>query len=116
MSSINTDADVTTTVNEAPNSSQTDLSKDLSSSFTLDINQSAEMIELNNRIRSDLMSQCSEFLRDDDEGRQCVERVWKKYLRCVGDAATVHFQIMTNSFLFIVDSVYSVFLLASGIF
>lgn len=56
---------------------------------------SAEIVELNQRMKTDFMSYCFSFLQDDDEGRECIQIVWNKYLQCVGDVATVRnrFQI-----------------------
>lgn len=53
-----------------------------------------QTVELNNRIKTDFMSHCYSFLNDDDEGRQCVDIVWNKYLECVGDVATVQFYFL----------------------
>jgi hypothetical protein len=51
---------------------------------------STEIVELNNRIKTDFMSYCLSFLHDDEEeARECVQIVWNKYLQCVGDVAIV---------------------------
>ena len=50
---------------------------------------SAEMIELNHRMKTDFMSYCFSFLHDDEEARECIQIVWNKYLQCVGDVANV---------------------------
>jgi len=50
---------------------------------------SAQIVELNNRIKNDFMVNCLSFLQDDEEARECVQIVWNKYLQCVGDVAMV---------------------------
>jgi hypothetical protein len=50
---------------------------------------SSQMVELNNRIKTDFMSYCLSFIQDDEEARECVQVVWNKYLQCVGDVAMV---------------------------
>jgi hypothetical protein len=51
---------------------------------------STHIVELNNRIKNDFMSYCLSFLREDEEGRECVQVVWDKYLQCVGDVSMVN--------------------------
>lgn len=63
--------------------------QDASVSSSRNIAESSEWLDLNNRIRTDLMAHCFSYLQDDDEARLCVQRVWKKYLRCVGDVGMV---------------------------
>jgi hypothetical protein len=58
---------------------------------------STEIVELNNRIKNDFMSYCLSFLHDDEEGRECVQIVWNKYLQCVGDVAIVSRRKIPNS-------------------
>jgi len=50
---------------------------------------STQIIELNNRIKTDFMSYSLSFLQDDEEARECVQIAWNKYLQCVGDIAMV---------------------------
>jgi len=50
---------------------------------------STQIVELNNRIKNDFMSNCLSHLQDDEESRECVQIVWNKYLQCVGDVAMV---------------------------
>lgn len=45
------------------------------------------ILQLNNRLKTDVMSHCYSFLNDDEEAHQCVQTVWKKYFECVGDAS-----------------------------
>ena len=61
---------------------------------------SAQIVELNNRIKTDFMSYCLSFLQDDEEARECVQVVWNKYLQCVGDVSIVSLK-SPNQFLFI---------------
>ncbi|CAF1067910.1 unnamed protein product [Adineta steineri] len=50
---------------------------------------SAHLVELNNRIKSDFMSYCLSFVQEDEEARECVHIVWNKYLQCVGDVSMI---------------------------
>lgn len=50
---------------------------------------SAEIVELNHRMKNDFMSYCLSFLQDDEEARECIQIVWNKYLQCVGDVSIV---------------------------
>lgn len=50
---------------------------------------SAEIVELNHRMKNDFMSYCLSFLQDDEEARECIQIIWNKYLQCVGDVSTV---------------------------
>ncbi len=61
---------------------------------------SAQIVELNNRIKTDFMSYCLSFLQDDEEARECVQVVWNKYLQYVGDVSIVSSK-SPNQFLFI---------------
>ena len=68
--------------------------KDASIASAVNVNDSSEWLDLNNRIRTDLMTHCFSYLQDDDEARLCVQRVWRKYLRCVGDVGMVQLRRM----------------------
>lgn len=63
-----------------------------SDSTPIDTDESTQPMDMNNRLKTDLMNYCLSFLKDDEEARVYVKRVWKKYLRCVGDVAMVRDQ------------------------
>ena len=56
---------------------------------TLPVVNEEQIVELNNRLKTDFMSHCLSYLHEDDEARQCVHLVWNRYLECVGDVAVV---------------------------
>ena len=64
--------------------------------ISFDHHQSAEVSELNQRIKTDVVDHCLSFVKDDEEARLYLQRVWKKYLRCVGDAALVNSSSVTS--------------------
>lgn len=71
-------------------------SKDLSSTDNINVDNdddiddnSTQIVELNNRIKNDFISNCFLFLQDDEEARECVQIVWNKYLQCLGDVTIV---------------------------
>ena len=49
--------------------------------------------ELNHRIKTDFISHCYSFVREDEEARQCIENIWKKYLSSVGEVAMVNLSL-----------------------
>jgi hypothetical protein len=51
---------------------------------------SSQLVELNNRMKTDFMSYCFSFFQEDEEARECIQIVWNKYLQCVGDVAMVN--------------------------
>jgi hypothetical protein len=55
----------------------------------LNDDNSAQIVELNSRIRTDFMSYGLSFLQDDEEARECVKVVWNKYLQCAGDVSII---------------------------
>lgn len=55
-----------------------------------------EILQLNDRLKNEVMSHCFSFLNDDEEAHQCVQTGWKKYLECVGDAPMVNICITTR--------------------
>lgn len=73
------------------NSNNNHLNDDHDTDDELETNP-AQLLELNNRIKSDFMSYCMSFFHDDEEGRQCVHTAWSKYLQCVGDAPMVNIE------------------------
>lgn len=53
-------------------------------------NDKQQSNEFDQRIKTDFISYCYSFVRDDDEARQCIENVWKKYLTSVGEVPMVN--------------------------
>jgi hypothetical protein len=76
---------ISTTDNNEPNTIDIAASND---KLTID-DESLNVMELNNRIKAELMSYCFSFIQDDSDTRQCLQQVWNKYLRFVGDVAMV---------------------------
>ncbi|CAF0842851.1 unnamed protein product [Adineta ricciae] len=56
---------------------------------TLSVDNEEQIVELNNRLKTDFMSHCLSYLHEDEEARQCVHLVWNRYLECVGDVAVL---------------------------
>lgn len=68
-----------------------DLNETGSTALLVDGYETSEDIELNSRMKSDLINQCWTLLADDEETRLAIEANWKKTSRWLGDASMVCF-------------------------